>query len=369
MSGAKRKTSSWGRMGYAVRLGAVGLAAAAGCQDLPTKAPDSTSVADPVSLTQSGRPRPRAGQFACVATWRTMPGSTRWDSREFSIIFPQSERNASGLTVQYQHRLISADGRLRAAADCEVPYTEAALRRIDHRFGVHRGGGAEQFKEREEGVSTQGCVTEGSCTLEPIVVQPPPEEECSGCSEPSPPPGYTDDGSGGGGAGGGETTDDGFVPHVAPGDDNHDRDVPPDCGTTTHEIEVAWCSGYVPTGDLLTKIRSAIARIKSRGSVCNALATRAEGMLAAGHFRITNSTYPDWAAAAGRGGDWAIFTRQGIDVAGERAIDWIINHEMDHSAGNTSPGVTDSHGHMLGSDGVVDPYNTMHSKSCSNIIV
>jgi hypothetical protein len=70
-----------------------------------------------------------------------------------------------------------------------VPYTEAALRRVDRYLGVEKGGGADQFRARQGMITTQGCVTDGMCVLDPlVVVAPPPEPSdllpCAGCEAP-----------------------------------------------------------------------------------------------------------------------------------------------------------------------------------------
>ena len=106
--------------------------------------------------------------------------------------------------MAYRFRGTTPTGEVVVAAFCTVPYTGAALRRVDRRFGVERGGGADQYAAREGGIRPQGCVTDGMCVLEPIVVTAPvaphvnPDDACSR---------YPDECSsgGGGGDGSGET--------------------------------------------------------------------------------------------------------------------------------------------------------------------
>jgi len=93
-------------------------------------------------------------------------------------------------------------GDLAFVADCAVPYTEQALRRVDHRFAVRTGGGADQFKAREGSATIQGCVTGGTCELVEVIA--------IGCTNPDWTMGEdgvcrssrdgTDDGSGTGGS-------------------------------------------------------------------------------------------------------------------------------------------------------------------------
>lgn len=362
----KERPGSTGRMCCAVALGL--LTIAAGCKDLPTNSPDATRDASPESLTIRGSEShaPSLRQFVCVTRWRSVSAPSGWESRRFTVQFPRNEIDRAGRTVQYQHRLRSAGGTLRAAADCEAPYTEAALRRLDHRFGIHRDGGADQFKRREEGVSTQGCVTDGECLLEPIVVQPPPDEPCSGCSEPTPPPGYTDDGGGSGGGGGGDGSGTGEFDSPPGGTDG---DVPPNpdlpnCASPATTHEAGWCEGAVPVGVLLDRLRASAKRLRDRGGACTALGEKADQLLTNGGLRVTGYTGGDWSAAAPLAGVWAVFKTHMVEGVTDQALDWVIAHEMDHSVNNVVSGTTDSDGHMLKSDGSVDPYQTLNSVGC-----
>jgi hypothetical protein len=130
---------------------------------------------------------------------RKSPTDGTGSNRPLSIYYPQPELGG-GRTVSYRFRGTTPSGEVVAAAFCTVPYTEAALRRVDRRLGVERGGGADQYAAREGGITTQGCVTEGMCVLQPIVVIAPiapdgdPDDVCSR---------YPDECSSGGGGGDG----------------------------------------------------------------------------------------------------------------------------------------------------------------------
>lgn len=142
-----------------------------------------------------------------------------WQTRRIALSFPRGEIDRTGLTVEYKLYARSHSGELRVIANCRVPYTESALRRVDRWFRVDRGGGAEQFRSRNETLTTQGCVSDGLCQLEPIVVVAPPDEDhdeydpCeidpASCGSGS---GSWDDWSGGGGGGSGTAPGDSGCP-------------------------------------------------------------------------------------------------------------------------------------------------------------
>jgi hypothetical protein len=79
---------------------------------------------------------------------------------------------------------MAPDGRVAYAARCTVPYSEAALRRVDRHFGMERGGGADQFAVREGMLTTQTCVEDestGKCLFDPLVVTAPPRDNVDPC--------------------------------------------------------------------------------------------------------------------------------------------------------------------------------------------
>jgi hypothetical protein len=167
----------------------------AACGDAPLI--PSLSPAAPNLSAVSGRHLAET-PYAC-AMLRRSPTDGTWSNRQLSIYYPQPELGG-GRTVSYRLRGTTPSGGVVAAAFCTVPYTEAALRRVDRRLGVERGGGADQYAAREGGITTQGCVIEGMCVLEPIVVIAPiapngdPDDVCSR---------YPDECSSGGGGGDG----------------------------------------------------------------------------------------------------------------------------------------------------------------------
>lgn len=142
----------------------------AACHDVPTAA----RPAAPVSLS-SATGGPRSGEvFYCVRGRQAPEAAYGWRSWVDTLYFPRPEIGERGQRVQYRYRVASTDGKLIFGADCDVPYTEGAMRRLDRYFRVQSNGGADQYRARQEMVTLQGCVTDGICPLEPIIVAPPP---------------------------------------------------------------------------------------------------------------------------------------------------------------------------------------------------
>lgn len=175
----------------------------AACQDVPTAI---------VSAPRSERPRlssdgQHLGQvpFFCTLGRRTPAALTGWEMRRVTLFFPRAELDGAGRTVSYRYWLADPDGRPLSAAECVVPYTTAAARRVDRYFGVEKDGGAEQMAARERSIMTETCISDGMCVLNPlVVVAPPPEPSdfppCPGCEAPF--PGTFPGGDGGYGGGG-----------------------------------------------------------------------------------------------------------------------------------------------------------------------
>lgn len=160
------------------------LLALTGCQDLPTVAPAAPGV-EPSRTVSAGL---HAGQvpFVCVLGRRTPFPASGWQTRIDTLFFPRAELHTAGQRVNYQFWRPGPDGRMISAAHCSVPYTEAAIRRVDRYFGMEGGAGADQFRAREGMITTQGCVTdESGCMLPPITVVAPvkpstnPDDVCT----------------------------------------------------------------------------------------------------------------------------------------------------------------------------------------------
>ncbi len=181
------------------------LAVLAACHDAPTvSAPAQSPV---TGIAQSARGL-HSGEvpFYCTLGRHAPSSLGGWQTRLGTLFVPRAEMDQGGRVVRYEYRRSFPDGRPLTTASCVVPYTEGALRRVDRTFGVENGGGADQFRARQEKITIQVCEGSSGCVLDPVVViAPPPEPSdlppCPGCEAPfpvSPRPGGGGDGGGSG---------------------------------------------------------------------------------------------------------------------------------------------------------------------------
>ncbi|HEX8395216.1 MAG TPA: hypothetical protein VF665_22905 [Longimicrobium sp.] len=148
---------------------AAGLLWTAACGDVPTN-PAPAPLPAAMALDQGLH----AGQVPVVCSLgaaRISAVGFGWYRRQDTLYVPRPEADPAGRTVQYRFSANNGDGVMAFGASCPaVPYTEAALRRVDRRFLVRENGGAAEFKQRQGTIMIQGCVTDGVCPLEPITV-------------------------------------------------------------------------------------------------------------------------------------------------------------------------------------------------------
>lgn len=176
------------------------------CQDLPTAV--VTSAREPARSSQPNAGGRHIGevQFYCIEGRWSRTAASGWETRLDTLFFTRAELDGSGRHVLYHYRQSSTAGKPLSAADCVVPYTEAALRRVDRFFRIRDGGGAEQYKARQGMITLlSDCVeTKEGCPMNPItVIAPPPEPPtCEACGSTQLPPGGGGDGDGGGDSGG-----------------------------------------------------------------------------------------------------------------------------------------------------------------------
>jgi hypothetical protein len=147
------------------RGGSATLLALTACHDLPT--PVSPDIPAPGATAASAAGGLHLGQSPLVCTLaRPTPATANWEIRRDSVFVPRSEYDVHGRMVPYTLFQTAPGGGLAYTADCVVPYTEAALRRVDRHFRASKGGGADQFAARQDMVTIQGCVGDGLCPIE-----------------------------------------------------------------------------------------------------------------------------------------------------------------------------------------------------------
>lgn len=138
------------------------------CQDVPTSNVRELDR-DARTNESSGLYVGQAPFYCTVYSYTSAPAANGLFRRD-TLFFPRAELNEAGRTVRYDYREVLPNGRPEATTSCSVPYTEAALRRVDRHFGIRSGGGADQFVARQSVITIQGCVTDGICLLDPIIV-------------------------------------------------------------------------------------------------------------------------------------------------------------------------------------------------------
>lgn len=88
--------------------------------------------------------------------------------------FPSEATHPARATHRYRYRMVDRGGKVLRVANCVIPRSDRAVEMMNRHLGV---------PQAESDLSLQGCVSDGVCVLQPIVV--------------------IGDGSSGGGAGGG----------------------------------------------------------------------------------------------------------------------------------------------------------------------
>lgn len=141
------------------------LIAAAGCSDSPTLLEVTPESASSAAAERATGPQGQAHgltPFRCVFQIRTKTGVLR--SRVAEVNFPKPELHLYGASRPYIYQAYSGT-ELILSAECAIPATAAAARRMDRAFKVDRQ--AQGLGE----ISTMGCVTtEEGCLLDPIEV-------------------------------------------------------------------------------------------------------------------------------------------------------------------------------------------------------
>lgn len=180
------------------------------CHDLPTAVTPTTPAPGTAVRSSAGGLHLGRSPLVCSLGRPAPAPATGWQTRRDTIFVPKSEYDERGRMVRYTLLQMAQGGAVAYTASCTVPYTEGALRRVDRHFGVEKGGGADQFVARQEIVTVQGCVSDGACAIEGLVVTAPPapikphRTDAACLSDPAACEG-TDD-PGGDGWGGGDNT-------------------------------------------------------------------------------------------------------------------------------------------------------------------
>ena len=174
---------------FLLLLVAVALASGA-CRDGATEAvprlapgagPAFSASARALEVLGPGWRTPPDNPHGCFMSVATAQGPVPYVYRRLPLRFPAGVQASDGAVAAFRYRGVRPHGKVMAVLNCVIPATERARQLVGQHFGVPTG-------PEEGGVVIQGCVTEGMCVLDPIVVVAPPNDPCDdgGCDEPPP---------------------------------------------------------------------------------------------------------------------------------------------------------------------------------------
>lgn len=189
------------------------------CQDLTT-GPHSSTVAAAgrahASLSTAAASQSVVPHW-CFTSIATPNGPDAYRYGLHYLGFPRGVAAKDGSLLKYQYRQLTTDGSILWLANCVIPNTKAAIDLTHLRLKVPANAKVtyDRGSAGSGDFTTQGCVVDGACQIDGIVVvgtQPGDVEPGSGGT---PPPPSDDGGSIGGGSGGGDGACTGCQP---PGD-------------------------------------------------------------------------------------------------------------------------------------------------------
>lgn len=295
---------------------------------------------------------PRLGQasaFYCSTTTATAGGVH--ESR-IPLEFPVEARATDGSVMEYRFRRQTPSGALTFSAECVIPRTMSAIETMNRRFQVPAELGHPRGRRQGGGeMTTLGCVEDGACALEPIVVVAPAppaicDVNCGGTGGTMPgtgsgSTGWTGGAGGGGGGGSGSTSDNPAGEPVA-----DDESV--DC----HGSDTGTCDKRVATADTVARAKELAETIRTDG-ICGEARNTAVRMIENGLEVWSNEVRQNGLLMLGDFG-WKYPNPTGTekvpvmhlwtDPRGFNA--WTIAHEALHGMGKSHDTM------LLGPDGV-----------------
>lgn len=239
------------------------------CQDSFTAPPSGSPP--PPSASVNGAP------YYCSIRIAT-PGGIQESQRV--LAFPPAAVHPQGAVMLYRYRRQPQPGTVTYSADCVIPRSMAALEHMNQGYQVPPELRSPKGKDKQGNeMTTQGCVSDGLCVLEPIVVTP--------VNEPDP-------WSGGGGGGGGGSTYPPPSPPPGGGDGFGDggskepiEPVPSDASPCTRDAN-GNCVENLLSSTQWNALMSAISRIRTSPDYCAGAKQAMEALAAQGpdRFRV-----------------------------------------------------------------------------------
>lgn len=254
--------------------------ALAACQDLATLPANQESDfgSPPAEARGPQGTTAGAGDYICNTSLRTPGGEHAYRYGRMSLRFPATALHRAGATHRYRYRLVDGKGNVLRAANCVIPRSDQAVKMMNRQFGVH-----------DEQTQIQGCVSEGVCTLDPIIIIGGGGSSGGGWGSGG---GGGDDGGGDSGPGDGQcmasvgdlVTVQGCLPGGGDSPDPEDPDVWDDgTGRPACERDASgWCVTRVLTLDEWTRFASRVETLRESTEVCAGAKQVLRSMIAQG---------------------------------------------------------------------------------------
>lgn len=253
----------------------------AACHDVGTFPDVEKSAPATAAAYEGGSRDPGAVEYVCNVSVATPGGRYAYRYGRMPLQFPQSAMHPANATHRYRYRVVNGNGKALRVASCVVPRTDEAVEIMNRRFEVPDETGDAQV---------QGCVSEGVCTLDPIIIIG------GGGSSGG---GWGSGGGGGGDGGGGDSGPgdgqcmasvggDATIMGCLPGGgDSPDPEDPPawDDGTGRDPCErdaTGWCKVRRLTEEEWTKLVARVEAIREANEVCAGAKQVLRGMIAQG---------------------------------------------------------------------------------------
>lgn len=135
------------------------LIALSACQDGPTLPYDSP-VGPSAARSGGGGGGPGESEYQCYTSVATPAGPHVYAYKRVPLRFPATALHSQNATHRYRYRSVAPNGVVIRAANCVIPRTPRAIEAMNRRFGV----------SADDQMQIQGCVRDGLCTLEPVIV-------------------------------------------------------------------------------------------------------------------------------------------------------------------------------------------------------
>lgn len=162
------------RFGLMVLTGLV----VAACQDLPTTALEATRGRRRVAERVTGRPEQDRHAALCYISRRVEDRLHRYNYATLRLKFPPHVLAPDGSTQLFRFRVQQSAGDPVVAGICRIPDTPGAVEFVEKR--LHLVPHLPRGPRNDEQITVQGCVSDGFCPLDGLVVVAPGSSDPGG---------------------------------------------------------------------------------------------------------------------------------------------------------------------------------------------